>query len=83
VLAYDKLHYHKAMTYVDFGFLIFRKEAFAQYPAQTGFDLAVPLKHLIIQRELKAFEVSERFYEVGTEEGIRTLTEYLSDDDSL
>jgi len=36
------------------------------------------LQGLIEKRELLAYEVSERFYEIGEPEGLRQLEEYLS-----
>jgi hypothetical protein len=51
--------------------------AFAPFPPGTAFDLAGVLQSLIAAGELAAFEVQERFYEIGSEAGYLATDAYL------
>ena len=55
--------------YIDYGMSILTAGAFAPFPPGTPFDLARVLQSLIAAGELAAFEVEERFYEIGSEAG--------------
>jgi len=77
VVAYNKENPTAAMQHVDFGLSIFSAAAFADFsPAQT-FDLTEVVEQLIALGQLACFEVHEPFHEVGSEEGLRELAQYL------
>jgi N-acetyl-alpha-D-muramate 1-phosphate uridylyltransferase len=78
IVAYDKNERTARMQHIDYGLGVFRKEAFAKYPLDRSMDLAYVYKELSKQGELSAFEVSERFYEIGSFEGISELSRFLS-----
>jgi MurNAc alpha-1-phosphate uridylyltransferase len=72
VSRYSKLDRNE-MEYVDYGLSywdarVFRNEAFPE-----SFDLNEIYQDLISRGELQYFEVSERFYEVGSLKGIEEL----------
>lgn len=71
VRVYDKKRKLPGMDYIDFGVSIFRKEAFANVPTRTPMDLSVVYQSLIESGQLLAYETSQRFYEVGSPEGLR------------
>jgi NDP-sugar pyrophosphorylase family protein len=73
ILAYDKKDRTPRMRHIDYGLGVFHRSAFGG--EQT--DLADLYHDLLGRGELAACEVSERFYEVGSPEGIRDLTEHL------
>jgi len=74
IVAYDKLHLTKEMYYIDYGLGIFNRQAFTD--SQIS-DLATLYQALLQQRQLAAFEVKERFYEIGSFAGIKELERYL------
>ena len=54
------------------------KSLFDSYEEKVAFDLA-DLYHLLsIQNRLAGFEVNERFYEIGSHQGIKETELYLS-----
>jgi NDP-sugar pyrophosphorylase family protein len=78
VVRYDKAHRSPAMRHIDYGLGVFRREAFAGLAPDEPHDLASLYQDLVRRGELAAWESPERFYEIGSLEGIRGLTEYLS-----
>jgi NDP-sugar pyrophosphorylase family protein len=78
ILAYDKVRRTPAMRYIDYGLGMFRASAFHGVPADRPSDLAALYQDLLRQGELAAWESPDRFYEIGSPEGIRDLTEFLS-----
>ena len=78
ILAYDKANRTSRMRHIDYGLGAFRREAFDSVPGDRPHDLAILYQSLLRQGQLAAWESSERFYEIGSREGIRELTEFLS-----
>jgi len=82
VTLYDK-HCDEAtrrrMRYIDYGLSILSRALIADRisPAER-IDLASLFKDLSLARELAGYEVGERFYEVGSESGIREFTQYAT-----
>jgi len=77
IVAYDKANRTPAMHYIDYGLGMFRAAAFDDVPADQPSDLASLYQRLLRQDELAAWESPDRFYEIGSQEGIRDLTEFL------
>jgi NDP-sugar pyrophosphorylase family protein len=65
------------MRHIDYGLEVFRSSAFSDLP-ETPCDLTMVYRGLLERDELAAFEVGERFYEVGSFEGIAALEERLA-----
>jgi MurNAc alpha-1-phosphate uridylyltransferase len=63
------------MQHIDYGLSVFRRELFDRTP--TVFDLAMLFHDLSLQGELAALEVQERFYEIGSPQGLHDLEDYL------
>src|SRR5215831_9120900 len=78
ILAYDKANRTPAMRYIDYGLGMFRRAAFDAVPADQPADLAALYQDLLRRGELAAWESPDRFYEIGSPEGIRGLTELLA-----
>ena len=74
LVLYDK-RTDPRMHYIDYGLSAFRRELFDQMPAV--FDLAMLLHQLSLQGQLAAFEVKQRFYEIGSPEGLADFERYL------
>ena len=77
VTSYSKGGAHPLYEYVDFGFICLRKSALATLPKKTPTDLSVLLSALASKRQLSAYEVHQRFYEVGSVQGLADFTQYV------
>ena|SRR6266850_4003864 len=75
VILYDKTA-NAAMRYIDYGLSAFRRELFENIPDKV-FDLSALFHDLSLQGNLAGFEVRERFYEIGSPEGLADLEQYL------
>ncbi|HVI07503.1 MAG TPA: nucleotidyltransferase family protein [Candidatus Binatia bacterium] len=78
ILAYSKTERTPRMKFIDYGLGVFRAEAFRGFPANEPCDLAGLYQDLLRGGELAAFEVKERFYEIGSPEGLRETAEFIS-----
>jgi MurNAc alpha-1-phosphate uridylyltransferase len=82
VVLYDKDRPADRVTemhWIDYGLTALTREIVAsRVAADTVVDLAELLRELSLEGKLAGFEVSERFYEVGSREGLRDLESYLS-----
>jgi NDP-sugar pyrophosphorylase family protein len=63
--------------HIDYGLLLLEAAALEPWPEGEPFDLADVLARLVADRRLGAFEVTERFYEVGSPEGYRETEAFL------
>lgn len=70
VVAYDKQRKLPGMHYIDYGVSLFHRRAFSIIPPGVTVDLAVVHRHLVDRGELLAYETSNRFYQIGTPEGL-------------
>ncbi len=75
ILAYSKKIRSPRMRYIDYGLGVFRSKAFAETKAA---DLADVYSELLQAGELAAVEVHERFYEMGSPEGLEEMSSFLS-----
>jgi MurNAc alpha-1-phosphate uridylyltransferase len=80
LLLYDK-QTDPRMQHIDYGLSAFRRELFDNRP--EVFDLALLLHDLSLQGELAGFEVEQRFYEIGSPEGLLDLEQYMEKSQSL
>ncbi|MEO8126912.1 MAG: nucleotidyltransferase family protein [Bryobacteraceae bacterium] len=78
LIAYDKIAKSPRMHHIDYGLGVFRRSVF-QEPRDPGpLDLAWLYQNLLVRGELAAFEISQRFYEIGSVSGLQELSEYLA-----
>jgi N-acetyl-alpha-D-muramate 1-phosphate uridylyltransferase len=77
IIHYDKLKPNERMQHIDYGLGIFQAKVFATLNEQT-YDLATLYQTFLQQDDLAAYEVKERFYEIGSIAGIAELEYYLS-----
>jgi N-acetyl-alpha-D-muramate 1-phosphate uridylyltransferase len=77
IVAYNKKNLTPRMQHIDYGLGMFHSKAFEKVPAGKVFDLAMLYQGLLNEGQLAAFEVKERFYEIGSFEGIRQTEEFL------
>jgi NDP-sugar pyrophosphorylase family protein len=78
ILAYDKVRRTERMQHIDYGLGVFHQEAFDIVPEGVAFDLAAVYQEMLGHGELAGFEVTERFYEIGSVEGLEETRKHLS-----
>lgn len=77
ILCYDKQKRTPEMRHIDYGLGILRAEALASWPDDEPFDLADVYRRLLSENQLAGYEVTERFYEIGSPEGLAELDAFL------
>jgi NDP-sugar pyrophosphorylase family protein len=77
IVAYDKKRRLPEMDYIDYGLSAFRAAAFDGWPDDRPFDLGDVMQNLLARKQLAAFEVHRRFYEIGSPAGLAELEAYL------
>jgi NDP-sugar pyrophosphorylase family protein len=75
IRAYDKKNRSERMRHIDYGLGVFRASAFDRVLPATFFDLAALYRQLLADGMLTAYEVKERFYEIGSLQGIEELNQ--------
>jgi N-acetyl-alpha-D-muramate 1-phosphate uridylyltransferase len=77
ILKYDKRNQTPGMCHIDYGLGVFDRSVFAAIPAGEVCDLAQVYQNLLATGNLATFEVQERFYEIGSPEGLRETANFL------
>jgi len=77
VKQYSKSDLTPNMIFIDYGANIFRKQVLSIIPENQYYPLEVVFAKLIEKKELLAYEVKERFYEIGSINGIKEFTNYI------
>jgi len=78
ILAYDKEHRTPRMRHLDYGLGVFNRVAFHGIPRDVPQDLAGLYQSLLERGELAGWEVGQRFYEIGSFEGLEETRRYLA-----
>lgn len=79
VLEYNKSSKENHFEFIDYGLNFFESQVFASDRYGTHFDLSVVCSDLAKQGSLAGFEVTNRFYEVGSFTGISDFSKYLEE----
>jgi len=72
---YDKKNYSDQMNYIDYGLSICNKDIFIKMTYNL-FDLAEIFNSLSKQNQLDFYEVHQRFYEIGSQQGIEDFSSF-------
>lgn len=67
---YDKEDRTPDMQHIDYGLSVFDRSAFDGWPPDEPFDLSAVFQRLLARGELAAYEVRQRFYEIGSIAGL-------------
>jgi N-acetyl-alpha-D-muramate 1-phosphate uridylyltransferase len=78
IVAYDKRLRTPAMRHIDYGLGVWHRSAFDEIPADRPTDLVMVYQSLLAAGELAGYEVSRRFYEVGSIEGLEEFRRYCA-----
>jgi NDP-sugar pyrophosphorylase family protein len=76
VKIYNKEQRTAKMDCIDYGVSVFRKDSLRILPKNEACDMFDLHSHLISQKDLLAFEVKERFYQIGSFEGLEEFRSY-------
>ena len=74
---YSKLRKDSRMAHIDYGIGILSNKSMDIYDNNIIFDLGELYENLSLKRELYGYEVFQRFYEIGSLQGIEDLSNYL------
>ena len=77
IRLYDKKNKVPEMQYIDYGLGLFQASAFEGWPRHAIVDLADVYCQLVGQGRLAGYELKQRFYEIGSPEGLRELDQLL------
>lgn len=77
IVRYSKEHRTADMRHIDYGLAAIRADVFRLYPEEGTLDLARVYEELAARDELAAYEVSDRFYEIGTPSGLAETRQHL------
>jgi NDP-sugar pyrophosphorylase family protein len=78
IQVYDKKRCRPEMRHIDYGLSLFRAAAFERWPEDQPFDLADVMTRLVADRQMAGWEVTERFYEIGSPQGLAELEQLLA-----
>jgi hypothetical protein len=74
---YDKRKTDLNMQHIDYGLTVLERALLERVPTGVVSDLADLYHDLSVAGELAGYEVAQRFYEIGSPEGLRDLEAYL------
>ena len=78
IKLYSKKQRIPQMRYIDYGLSVCSRELFESSEFERAFDLAALLEMLSENGKLAGFEVHQRFYEIGSHQGLQELDQILS-----
>jgi hypothetical protein len=78
LVEYNKREVRPAMRFIDYGLSVLRASVIAGYPPGAAFDLADVFHRLSLAGQLAGFEVHDRFFEIGSHQGLQETHDHLS-----
>jgi NDP-sugar pyrophosphorylase family protein len=78
LLRYDKKNRTPDMDYIDYGVALLRRGAAGRIPTDRPFDLAELYTSLVAGGRMVGYEVTNRFYEIGTPAALEEAARYLA-----
>jgi MurNAc alpha-1-phosphate uridylyltransferase len=78
VVSYDKRRPNADMHHIDYGLGVLTAAALSAYPEGEPFDLARVYEDLSAAGRLAGLEMPERFYEIGSPDGLRDTEALLA-----
>jgi NDP-sugar pyrophosphorylase family protein len=77
LVRYDKRRPVPEMAHIDYGIALLRRTALERIPPGRPFDLADLYHALVEEGQMVGYEVSQRFYEIGSPAGLEETRAYL------
>jgi NDP-sugar pyrophosphorylase family protein len=78
VVRYSKRNPDPEMTYIDYGVSLLTRDVAERIPPDQPYDLADLYANLASRGQLAGYEVTERFYEIGSPRGLAETEACLS-----
>ena len=78
LLRYDKVNRTPEMRHIDYGLGVLTERALAPVPADRPSDLAAVYQRLLADDDLAGVETTDRFYEIGSPEGLEETRAFLA-----
>ncbi len=78
LLKYDKRNTTPDRDYIDYGVGILTRAALSEVPGDRPFDLAELYTRMVAERRMVGYEVTNRFYEIGTPAALEEARQYLA-----
>jgi len=79
LVRYDKRERSPEMNYIDYGVHLLRREAIARLEVGARADLADLYRDLVAEGRMIGFEVTQRFYEIGTPKSLDETRQYVQE----
>jgi NDP-sugar pyrophosphorylase family protein len=77
LLRYDKVNRTPEMQHIDYGLGVLTDRALAPVPPDRPFDLAAVYQRLLADNDLAGVEIADRFYEIGSPQGLEETRAFL------
>jgi NDP-sugar pyrophosphorylase family protein len=77
VAVYDKMRSSPGMEWTNFGVTAMKKEALSSVKRGRVYDEMSFYGSLVKSRQLRAFEVGERFYEIGSDASLKEFERFI------
>jgi N-acetyl-alpha-D-muramate 1-phosphate uridylyltransferase len=77
LVRYDKRQRSPEMTYIDYGVALLRRPALARIPPDQPYDLADLYSALVAEGQMVGYEVTQRFYDIGSPASLEETNAYL------
>jgi NDP-sugar pyrophosphorylase family protein len=77
IRRYDKKLRTPEMRHIDYGISVLTAEVFAGFADNAAFDVADLYSRLVSEKQMAAHEVKQRFYEIGSAQGLEELNALL------
>jgi N-acetyl-alpha-D-muramate 1-phosphate uridylyltransferase len=74
---YDKKTRTPQMRHIDYGISVLTAEVFAGFADDAAFDVADLYSRLVSEKQMAAHEVKQRFFEIGSAQGLAELDALL------
>ncbi len=77
VIRYDKRTPDITLNYIDYGLIALQRKIFEKCPSNEPFDLSLLLSRMVDLGQVAALEIYNRFYEIGSIQGIKETETYI------
>jgi NDP-sugar pyrophosphorylase family protein len=79
LLKYDKKTQTPDMHYIDYGVAVLRRSTLDRITSNEPYDLATLYTQLVSEGQMSGYEVTNRFYEIGTPASLEEARRYLQE----
>jgi dTDP-glucose pyrophosphorylase len=81
LLEYNKITARPEMHFIDYGLGVLSRSTLENFPAAKAFDLAEVYQALSAQGQLAGYQVTQRFYEIGSHQGLKETIDYFMENE--